>query len=334
MDDCILKRFNGRNIIFLQCTHPRFLLNNIVKHTALIKQTAAELGFAFCGIAKATRLDEDARRLEAWLSKGMQGTMQYMENHFELRVDPTKLVPGAKSVITLMLNYYPSATQQNHAVKISKYAYGKDYHEVIREKLNTLIQNIKKNIGDINGRGFVDSAPVLERAWAQQSGLGWIGKNGNLISKQSGSFFFIATLICDLELEYDAPFAKDYCGTCTRCIDECPTDAILPDKIIDGSKCISYFTIELKDALIDENMKGKFDNWMFGCDTCQDVCPWNRFSKGTAETNFTPIPEILNLSTKEWKEMSEETFKQIFQHSPLKRTKFAGIQRNLKFIES
>ncbi len=310
------------------------MLNKTGNYTAFIKQTSAELGFNFCGIAKATRLDDDARRLEAWLSKGMQGTMQYMENHFELRVDPTKLVPGAKSVITLMLNYFPSAKQKDDRVKISKYAYGRDYHEVIREKLHTLIQLIKENIGDINGRGFVDSAPVLERSWAQQSGLGWIGKNGNLISKQSGSFFFIATLICDLELETDAPFAKDYCGTCTRCIDECPTDAILPGKIIDGSKCISYFTIELKDALIDERMKGKFDKWMFGCDTCQDACPWNRFSKATAETTFTPIPEILNLSTKEWKEMSEETFKEVFKHSPLKRTKFAGIQRNLKFIES
>jgi len=308
------------------------LLNKTANYTAFIKQTSKELGFNFCGIAKATRLDDDARRLEDWLSKGMQGTMEYMENHFELRIDPAKLVPGAKSVITLMLNYYPSVKQKEDAAKVSKYAYGRDYHEVIREKLNILIQLIKENIGDINGRGFVDSAPVLERTWAQQSGLGWVGKNGNLINKQSGSFFFIATLICDLELEYDAPFAKDYCGTCTRCIDECPTDAILPDKIIDGSKCISYFTIELKDALIDENMKGKFDNWMFGCDTCQDVCPWNRFSKPTTETNFTPIPEILNLSTKEWNEMSEETFKQIFKHSALKRTKFAGIKRNLKFI--
>ena len=308
------------------------MLNKTANYTAFIKQTSKELGFAFCGIAKATRLDDDARRLEEWLSKGMQGTMQYMENHFELRIDPTKLVPGAKSVITLMLNYYPSVKQKEDAAKVSKYAYGRDYHEVIREKLNLFIQLIKENMGDINGRGFVDSAPVLERTWAQQSGLGWVGKNGNLINKQSGSFFFIATLICDLDLEYDAPFAKDYCGTCTRCIDECPTNAILPDKIIDGSKCISYFTIELKDALIDENMKGKFDNWMFGCDTCQDVCPWNRFSKPTTETNFTPIPEILNLSTKEWNEMSEETFKEVFKHSPLKRTKFAGIQRNLKFI--
>ncbi len=308
------------------------MLNNISRHTTIIKQTAAELGFAYCGIAKAGKLDDDARRLETWLNKGMNGTMHYMENYFDLRIDPAKLVPGAKSVITLMMNYYPAAKQSDDAPKISKYAYGKDYHEVIRNKLHELIAAIKTTVGDINGRGFVDSAPVLERAWAQRSGLGWIGKNGNLISKQSGSFFFIATLICDLELEYDSPFVKDYCGSCTQCIDECPTDAILPDKIIDGSKCISYFTIELKDALIDENMKGKFNNWMFGCDVCQDVCPWNRFSKATTETNFTPIPEILNLSTKEWEEMSEEAFKQIFKHSALKRTKFAGIKRNLKFI--
>jgi epoxyqueuosine reductase len=279
-------------------------------------------------------LDDDARKLEAWLNKGMHGNMQYMENHFDMRVDPTLLVPGAKSVITLMMNYFPSATQREEAPKISKYAYGNDYHEVIRTKLKELLALINTNIGEVNGRGFVDSAPVLERSWAQRSGLGWVGKNGNLISKQSGSFFFLATLICDLELEYDSPFTKDYCGSCTKCIDNCPTDAILPDKVIDGSKCISYFTIELKDALIDENMKGKFNNWMFGCDVCQDVCPWNRFSKPTNEKSFTPIPEILNLSKKEWEEMSEETFKQVFKNSPLKRTKFAGIQRNLKFIQS
>lgn len=308
-------------------------MNNQLNHTAFIKQTATELGFHYCGIAKAEKLDADAKRLESWLNKGMNGTMHYMENHFELRIDPTKLIPGAKSVITLMLNYYPTAKQKDEAPKISKYAFGNDYHEVIRNKLHELIAAIKTNIGEIDGRGFVDSAPVLERSWAQKSGLGWIGKNGNLISKQSGSFFFLATIICDLELEYDSPFAKDYCGSCTRCLDECPTDAILPDKIIDGSKCISYFTIELKDALIDENMKGKFQNWMFGCDVCQDVCPWNRFSKPTNEQSFTPIPEILNLSTKAWEEMTEETFNKLFKHSALKRTKFAGIKRNLKFIQ-
>ena len=305
---------------------------NKEKHTQLIKQFTQQLGFDYCGITKAVKLDADARRLESWLNKGFNGTMQYMENHFELRVDPSKLVPGAKSVITLLLNYFPSEQQNTKVPKISKYAYGQDYHEVIRSKLKFLLQNIKENIGEVNGRGFVDSAPVLERTWAQQSGLGWIGKNGNLINKQSGSFFFIATLIIDLELDYDDPFAKDYCGTCTKCIDECPTEAILPDKVIDGSKCISYFTIELKDALIPETMKGKFDNWMFGCDVCQDVCPWNRFSKPTNEINFTPVPEILNFTSNDWEELTEESFKIIFKDSSLKRTKFAGIKRNLKFI--
>ena len=227
-------------------------MNVIEKHTELIKTLATNLGFDYCGIAKAQFLNEDARRLEQWFRKGMHGSMQYMENHFDLRIDPSKLVPGAKSVITLLLNYFPEKEQSETAPKISKYAYGKDYHEVIRAKLKLFLQNIKEQIGEINGRGFVDSAPVLERAWAQKAGIGWIGKNGNLINKQSGSFFFIATLIVDLELEYDNAFVKDYCGTCTKCIDDCPTEAILPDKVIDGSKCISYFTIELKDALIPD----------------------------------------------------------------------------------
>jgi epoxyqueuosine reductase len=304
----------------------------IIKDTVFIKRTAASLGFDHCGIAKAKPLDEDARRLEQWLNKGLHGSMQYMENYFDLRVDPTKLVPGAKSVITLLKNYYPSQQQQPAAPRISKYAFGKDYHEVIREQLKELLSLIKTNIGEVQGRGFVDSAPVLERSWAQQSGLGWIGKNGNLINKQSGSFYFIATLITDLELNYDDDFAKDYCGTCTRCIDECPTDAILPGKVIDGSKCISYFTIELKEILIPGEMKGKFDNWMFGCDTCQDVCPWNRFSKPHTEKAFTPIPEILDLSTEEWEQMTEDVFKKTFRHSPLKRAKYDGIKRNLLFI--
>lgn len=297
-----------------------------------MKDLAAQLGFSFCGIASATKLDADAERLERWLNKGMHGSMHYMERYFDLRIDPCKLVPGAKSVITLLLNYFPTEKQGNDAVKISKYAYGKDYHDVIRKKLNTLIELVKKNIGEIHGRGFVDSAPVLERTWAQRSGLGWVGKNGNLINKQMGSFFFIATLITDLDLEADEMFTKDYCGSCTRCIDACPTDAILPGKIVDGSRCISYFTIELKEMLIPGEMKGKFDNWMFGCDICQDVCPWNRFSKPTGEIEFTPIPEILNLSTKEWEMMTEEKFKEIFRNSPLSRSKFKGIQRNLKFI--
>lgn len=301
-------------------------------HTRFIKKTAAQSGFDFCGIARAVRLDEDARRLEKWLSQNMQGSMQYMENYFDLRINPALLVPGARSVITLLKNYYPSQSQKKGSPKISKYAYGKDYHDVIRKKLNTFMEDIRKHIGDINGRGFVDSAPVLERSWAQKSGMGWIGKNGNLITKTNGSFFFIATLITDLELEYDDPFAKDYCGTCTKCIDSCPTDAILPDKVIDGSKCVSYFTIELKDMLIPGEMKGKFDNWMFGCDICQDVCPWNRFSTAHNEPGFTPLPEILNLSTSEWEAMTEDAFKKIFKDSPLKRAKFEGIKRNLRFI--
>ena len=303
-------------------------------NTYFIKKTAARLGFDYCGIARAVRLDDDALRLEQWLQKGMHGSMQYMEKNFELRVDPTKLVPGAKSVITLLKNYYPSQQQQTDAPKISKYAFGKDYHEVIRQQLKELLETLKESVGEIHGRGFVDSAPVLERTWAQRSGLGWVGKNGNLINKLSGSYYFIATLITDLELEYDDPFAKDFCGTCTKCIDACPTDAILPDRVVDGSKCISYFTIELKEMLIPGDMKGKFDDWMFGCDTCQDVCPWNRFSKPTTELQFSPIPEILNLSTKEWEMMTEESFEKVFKDSPLKRSKFSGIQRNLKFISN
>ncbi len=290
------------------------------------------MGFDHCGIAKATKLDDDARRLEQWLNKGMQGGMQYMENYFDMRIDPQLLVPGAKSVITVLKNYYPSEKQDPDSPRISKYAYGKDYHEVIREKLNQWILLIKETIGEIHGRGFVDSAPVLERSWAQRSGLGWVGKNGNLINKQHGSFYFIATLITDLELEYDDTFAKDYCGTCTRCIDACPTDAILPDKVVDGSKCISYFTIELKEMIIPSAMKGKFENWMFGCDTCQDVCPWNRFSSPHHEAEFKAIPQLLDLSANEWETMTEDSFRKLFRDSPLRRTKFKGIQRNLKFL--
>ena len=302
-------------------------------HTNWVKQLAIAHGFDYCGIAKAQVLSDDARRLEAWLQKGLHGKMKYMENYFDLRVDPTKLVPGAKSVITLLKNYYPEQ-QGNTEFKISKYAYGKDYHTVIKAHLKQMIQELQAKIGQFSGRGFVDSAPVLERAWAQRSGLGWIGKNGNFITKQSGSFFFLSTLIVDIELNYDDPFAKDYCGSCTRCIDACPTEAIQPDKVINGNKCISYFTIELKDEIIPEEMKGKFGDWMFGCDVCQDVCPWNRFSRPTTETEFSPLPEILNLSTKEWEELSEEMFKKIFKHSPLSRSKHKGIQRNLKFLKS
>lgn len=301
------------------------------QHTSLVKQSALQWGFDYCGIARAEPLDEDARRLEHWLNKGMHGKMQYMERYFDLRVDPRKLVPGAKSVITLLKNYYPSETLP-HEYKISKYAYGNDYHDVIRQKLNSMIAQLHEQIGEFGGRGFVDSAPVLERAWAVKSGLGWVGKNGNLITRKSGSFFFIATLITDLELKPDDPFARDYCGSCTRCIEACPTDAILPDKTVNGSRCISYFTIELKDEIIPEEMKGKFQNWMFGCDICQDVCPWNRFSKPHNEEQFHPIPELFNLTTNEWENLTEEAFKKIFKHSPLSRAKHKGIRRNLKFL--
>jgi epoxyqueuosine reductase len=304
------------------------------EYTPFIKATAQALGFNYCGIAKAEKLEEDEKRLESWLNKGYNGKMVYMENYFDLRIDPAKLVPGAKSVITLLMNYFPSQQQNPDAPQVSKYAYGKDYHEVIKEKLKIFLQLIKENIGEIHGRGFTDSAPVLERSWAVKSGLGWVGKNGNLITKDNGSFFFIATLITDLELEADNPFVKDYCGTCTRCIDACPTEAILPNKVINGSKCISYFTIELKDMLIPVEMQNKFENKMFGCDVCQDVCPWNRFSKPNNEIEFKPLNEVLNFSKNDWEELTEESFKIIFKQSSLKRSKFEGIKRNLKFLDS
>lgn len=307
-------------------------MHNPGKNTQLIKALASRLGFDHCGIAKAQKLDEDARRLERWLKMGMHGSMKYMEDHFDLRTDPCKLVPGARSVISMLLNYFPPDLQSTDVPRIAKYAYGDDYHDTIRKKLSCFLIELKEQVGEVNGRGFVDSAPVLEKSWAQKSGLGWVAKNGNLINKQNGSFFFIATLIIDLELVYDDPIAKDYCGTCTRCIDACPTTAILPEKVVDGSKCISYFTIELKEALIPDNMKGKFENWMFGCDICQDVCPWNRFSTATTEPSFTPLAEILHFSTKDWNELTETSFKRIFKHSPLKRSKFEGIKRNLHFI--
>ncbi len=303
------------------------------KNTNFIKTQTQLLGFSYCGIAKAQVLNDDAKRLESWLNKGFNGSMTYMENYFDVRIDPSKLVPNAKSVITLLLNYFSTEKQNEGSPKISKYAYGNDYHEVIREKLKTLLHLIKEEVGEVNGRGFVDSAPVLERSWAQKSGLGWIGKNGNLINKQSGSYFFIATLIVDLPLQYDNVLVKDFCGTCTKCIDSCPTEAILPNKVIDGSKCISYYTIELKDALLPSGMQGKFNDWMFGCDVCQDVCPWNRFSAATTEINFTPIPQILNFTTNDWDELTEESFKTIFKNSAIKRTKYTGIKRNLNFLK-
>ncbi len=306
----------------------------VENRTEMIKAEALRLGFDACAFAVAGPLDEDARRLEQWLNKGFHGKMQYMENHFELRTDPRKLVPGAKSVITLMLNYYPAEQQAPGTPQIAKYAWGKDYHYVIREKLNLLLQYIKENIGDVDGRGFVDSAPVLERSWAVRSGLGWVGKNGNLLTKDAGSFMFLATLITDLELAPDTPFQTDHCGTCTRCIDACPTDAIVSPTIIDGSKCISYLTIELKDAMIPSEFHEKMEGWMFGCDICQDVCPWNRFSRPSNEPGLKPIPAILNLSSQEWQHLEEETFRTVFKESPLKRTKWHGIQRNLKLLRS
>lgn len=301
--------------------------------THKIKAEAARLGFDACGIADAVYLEDDAHRLQQWLDKGYQGEMAYMERYFDLRTDPAKLVPGAKSVIALLLNYFPAQRQQAYAPKIAKYAWGTDYHYVIRNKLNELVRYIKDNISTVEGRGFVDSAPVLERSWAVRSGLGWVGKNGNLITKHSGSFFFIATLITDLELQPDAPFVTDHCGTCTRCIDECPTKAIVAPGEIDGSKCISYLTIELKDEKIPDEFHDKMEGWMFGCDICQDVCPWNRFARPTTEAGFTPLPEVLNLSLAEWEEMSEDAFKKIFKNSPLSRPKYKGIQRNIDVLK-
>ena len=297
-----------------------------------IQQEAIRLGFMSVGFAKADFLEEDAIRLESFLKNNYHGKMSYLENHFDLRVDPRKLVPNAKSVITLLLNYYPNENQDINSPKIAKYAWGMDYHDVIKEKLKALFAYINQHIGQIDGRGFVDSAPVLERTWANKSGLGWIGKNGNLINKQAGSFFFIATIICDLELEPDPTFKTDHCGTCTRCIDACPTDAIIDNKKIDASKCISYLTIELKDQLIPDAFEGKMDNWLFGCDICQDVCPWNRFSKPHTEQAFKAHKEILNLSSQEWEALEESTFNTLFKHSPLKRSKWKGLQRNIQFI--
>ncbi len=299
----------------------------------IIKQEALRLGFMSCGFAKAEPLLEDAFRLEQWLNKNHHSGMTYMEQHFDLRIDPTKLVPGAQSVITLLLNYFPEEQQKLEAPKIAKYAWGVDYHFVIREKLNELLAFIRQNIGAVDGRGFVDSAPVLERSWASKSGLGWIGKNGNLINKNSGSFFFIATLITDLVIEPDLPFVTDHCGTCNKCMEACPTEAIISPKEIDANKCISYLTIELKDSLIPTQFHNQMEGWMFGCDVCQDVCPWNRFSKANNEKHFKPIPEILNLTNSEWEAMSEDDFKKVFKNSPLKRSKFKGIQRNLKAIK-
>lgn len=303
----------------------------VASNKELIKRKANELGFFYCGFSKAEFLEDEAPRLEKWLKEGMQGSMSYMENHFDKRLDPRLLVPGAKTVISLLLNYYPDNTEQNSDYKISKYAYGNDYHDVIKDKLRELFHFITEEIGSIEGRVFVDSAPVMDKAWAKKSGLGWIGKNANLIHPRHGSFFFIAELIIDLELEPDGPM-KDYCGTCTRCIDACPTDAIVQPYVVDGSKCISYLTIELKDQLIPQEFSGKMENWMFGCDICQDVCPWNRFSKPHLEPLFNPHEDLLRLTNNDWQELSEEVFSNLFRNSAVKRTKYKGLKRNIKFL--
>jgi epoxyqueuosine reductase len=284
-----------------------------------------------CGISKAKFLEEEAPRLESWLNKNRNGEMTYMENHFDKRLNPTLLVDDAKSVVSLLLNYYPEQLQNPDSYKISKYAYGQDYHFVIKEKLKEFLFSIQSTIGEVSGRAFVDSAPVLDKAWAAKSGLGWIGKNSNLLTQKVGSFYFIAELIIDLDLEHDDS-TSDHCGTCTACIDACPTEAIVAPYIVDGSKCISYFTIELKEN-IPQEMKGKFDDWAFGCDVCQDVCPWNKFSKVHKEPLFNPNPELLSMSKKDWREITEETFKIVFKNSPLKRTKFQGMKRNVEFLK-
>lgn len=300
--------------------------------TQLIKKEAARLGFFYTGISKAGFLEEEATALEKWLTGNMHGNMSYMERNFDKRLDPRLLVDGAKSVISLLLNYYPEQSQNDSgAPKISRYAYGKDYHFVIKDKLSELLHVIREAAGAVNGRAFVDSAPVLDRAWAKKSGLGWVGKNTNLIHPKNGSYFFIAELIIDLELDTDVPIS-DYCGTCTRCIDACPTDAIIKPYVVDGSKCISYFTIELKDAFPQE-MKNNFDNWVFGCDVCQEVCPWNRFSKPTTESNFHPREGLLEMKSEEWFEITEEVFDKVFKDSAVQRTGFKGLKRNLEFLK-
>lgn len=288
----------------------------------------------FCGVSKADFLEDEAQRLDVWLKKDYHGKMSYLANHFDKRLDPRLLVDGAKSVVSLLLNYYPEETQtESDAPKISKYAYGKDYHFVIKDKLKSLMAYIHEEIGEVGGRVFVDSAPVMDKAWAAKSGIGWVGKNSNLIHPKHGSFFFVAELIIDLELEPDGPM-KDYCGTCTKCIDACPTDAIVEPYVVDGSKCISYLTIELKDAIIPGHFKDQMDGWMFGCDICQDVCPWNRFSKQHSEPSFDPHENLLKMSKSDWEDLTEDVFREIFRNSAVKRTKFDGLQRNIKFLNS
>lgn len=306
--------------------------NSISANTDRIKHKAKDLGFFFCGISKAEFLEEEARNLEDWLKRSYNGKMGYMENHFDKRLDPRLLVDNAKSIVTVLLNYFPEPQEiDEKSLKISKYAYGEDYHFVIKDKLKELFQFIHEEIGEVGGRIFVDSAPVMDKAWAKRSGAGWMGKNTNIIHPKNGSFFFIAELILDLDLVADGPI-KDYCGTCSRCIDDCPTEAIVSPYVVDGSKCISYLTIELKEAIIPESFKGQMDNWMFGCDVCQDVCPWNRFSKIHNEPRFEPNPRLLEMSTSDWQEITQEVFSELFKVSAVKRTKIEGLKRNIKFL--
>ena len=302
-------------------------------YSTFIKTEAYKLGFRFCGFSKAEFLEEEAPHLENWLNNGFNGEMSYMENHFDKRLDPRKLVEGARSVISLALNYYTDQKQEDpSAPKISQYAFGEDYHFVIKDKLKQLLELISTEIGEVNGRAFVDSAPVLDKAWAKKAGIGWIGKHTNLINNRSGSFFFLAELITDLDLEYDIAPSKDHCGTCTRCIDACPTDAIVAPYVVDGSRCISYLTIELKNELPQE-FKGEMDNWMFGCDICQDVCPWNKFSVLHKEPAFKPHEELLSLTLSDWQEITEDTFRKVFKNSAVKRTKYSGLKRNIEFLK-
>jgi epoxyqueuosine reductase len=310
------------------------MMVNKSQYSQFIKTEALKLGFMFCGISKAGFIEEEAPRLENWLKNGYNAEMSYMENHFDKRLDPRKLVDGAKSVVSLALNYYTDQKQKDQfAPKISQYAYGDDYHAVIKEKLNLLMAVIQDEIGEVSGRSFVDSAPVLDKVWAKKAGLGWIGKHTNLINKKSGSFFFLAELIIDLDLEYDSAPTQDHCGTCTKCIDACPTDAIVDPYVVDASRCISYLTIELKNELPVE-FKGKMDNWMFGCDVCQDVCPWNKFSVLNTEPLFNPRDELLELTQRDWQEITQDTFKKVFKNSAVKRTKFNGLKRNIDFLRS
>lgn len=301
--------------------------------SAKIKHRASELGFSACGISRAEELSDEARYLEAWLNQDRHGKMDYMANHFDKRIDPTKLVDGARSVISLSFNYYTDRKQTDpDAPRLAMYAYGQDYHTVVRDRLNLLFDFIRTEYGDVNGRCFVDSAPVLEKAWAQRSGVGWIGKNTNLLTKRQGSYFFLAEIILDIELDYDSP-VKDYCGSCTRCVDACPTQAIYEPYKLDASKCISYFTIELKDQMLPDQYRGKFDNWMYGCDICQQVCPINSQSQPHQVPEFEPSPELMDMTKQDWQELTEETFKRLFKHSAVKRTKYSGLSRNISFLK-